>query len=145
MQAGQTSRAVDLVEEEGMLLWAMDSPDEVPYIYRCALEQTATEPERLFELPGPSYYAARNGAGGYYFGTTVEKGEAVKDDYGHIIANSPDGSWSDIHRACKDYFPQQGIFYFPRGTLPQNWLVFSQRALKPHEGCMTIASDRAWD
>ena len=54
---------------------------------------------------------------------------------------SADGEWTEIISAKTDRFPQQGIFYFPKGVLPENYLVFSQRALVPYEGCLTIARD----
>jgi hypothetical protein len=143
LAAGQVSRATDLVVRQGSLLWGMDSPLETSHI----LTVPKLRPDALArqcELPGPAYYMAQNAAGGVYLGTTVEPGPAVKDKYARIFALRPDGGWREVLRRRADLSPQHGIFYFPRGSSPENYLVFSQRALVPREGCLTIARDRAW-
>lgn len=143
LAAGQQSRASDLVIRGGRLIWGMDSPLETSWILDAAVDDPS-DIRRLHELPGPAYYTTRNEAGGVYMGTTVEPGPAVRDRYGRIFAIDPQESWREIHRRRDDPVPQHGIFYFPRGVLPENYLVFSQRALVPDEGCLTIARDPAW-
>ena len=143
LAAGQRTRATDLVISGERLIWGMDSPLETSWIFDAAVDDPA-DCRRLYELPGPAYYMTRNGAGGIYLGTTAEPGPAVRDRYGRIFATDPQGGWHEIHRRRDDPFPQFGIFYFPRGELPENYLVFSQRALTPNEGCLTIARDRVW-
>ena len=86
-----------------------------------------------------------NEAGGAYLGTTVEPGLATKDRCAHLFGIGPDGVWEEILTRRADMFPQHGILYFPRGTLPDSFVVFSQRALVPDEGSMIIARDRAWE
>ena len=140
---GQRTRATDIVIRDGNLLWGMDSPMETSYL----LSSNKKDPgavKIIKELPGPVYYMSRNKAGAVYFGTTAERGLGVKDQFGHIFGSLPDQSWEEIVRCRNDPFPQRGIFYFPRGILPDNYLVYSQRALFPQEGQMTIARDRAW-
>jgi hypothetical protein len=85
-----------------------------------------------------------NQAGAVYFGTTVEPGLGIKDKFGHIFGSRPDQGWDKILRRRNDPFPQHGIFYFPSGVLPDNYLIYSQRALHPQEGQMIVARDRAW-
>jgi hypothetical protein len=143
LAAGQQTRATDLVIHNGRVMWGMDSPLETSWIYEALVDNPLCY-RRRYELPGPAYYTARNEAGGLYLGTTVEPGPAVRDHYGRIFGTDPQGEWREIHRRRDDLFPQYGIFYFPRGCLPENYLVFSQRALSPDEGFLTIARDRAW-
>jgi len=144
LSSGQISRATDLVFQNDNLLWGMDSPVETSYILKHKHE-SGHMPERQFELPGPVYYAATNEAGGTYFGTTAEPGASVKDNFAHIFASSPGGEWQEIHKSKSDLLPQFGIIYFPRGLLPENWVIFSQRGTQPGEGYMTIARDIAWE
>ena len=143
LNEGQRTRATDLVLTNGSLIWGMDSPLETSFILSANRESPRASKE-LCPLPGPAYYTSSNAAGGVYLGTTVEPGPAVKDDLGRIFANSRDGEWREIHRRRNDRVPQYGIFYFPRGVLPENFLVFSQRALRPDEGYLTIAKDKEW-
>ncbi len=140
---GQMSRLVDLVTAKSSLLWGTDSPDSLNFLVTCS-KSGNTEPEIIQELPGPVYYSGRNEAGATYFGTTVEQGDGVLDNYGRIFGSTFEGKWQEIYRAEKDRTSQHGIVYFPRGIMPDNWLVFSQRALVPDEGCMYLARDNAW-
>jgi len=143
LRAGQLSRLVDIVPGNGSLLWGTDSHYKLNYICECS-KLHGSKPKKIQQVPGPVYYSGRNAAGAIYFGTTVERGEAVLDDYGHIFGLTPQGGWQEVFRAKNDRTSQHGILYFPRGTLPENWLVFSQRALIPGEGCMYLARDNAW-
>lgn len=143
LSAGQKSRATDLIIRGGQLYWGTDSPIESSFIMR-ADKKSPNLFEKIGELPGPAYYMTQNKAGGIYLGTTVEPGPAVKDNYGHIFGLRPDNSWREMARFKKDIFPQYGILYFPKGVLPENFIVFSQRALEPFEGYLTIARDKAW-
>jgi hypothetical protein len=144
LNAGQRTRACDVIVSDGRLIWGMDSPAVTSYILSAPLN----DPEELTahrELPGPAYYMCRNAAGALYLGTTVEPGPAVADRFGRVFATDPNGVWEEVHRSRSDFFPQHGIFYFPKGELPENYLVFSRRALVPDEGSLTIARDVAWD
>jgi hypothetical protein len=132
-----------MILERGRLIWGMDSPSIDSFIVQAPIEQPQAV-ERIHELPGPAYYMSRNQAGALYVGTTVERGKTMTYRLGHLLGTLPDGRWEDILRLEKDWFPQYGILYFPRGTLPENYLVYSQRALRPYEGFMTIARDTAW-
>ena len=87
----------------------------------------------------------QNEAGAMYVGSAAEPGPAVKDNCGHIFATNPDSKWEELVYCRTDWVPQYGIFYFPRGILPENYLIYSQRGLKPHEGEMTIARDLSWE
>lgn len=144
LNEGQRTRATDLLLTDEALIWGMDSPLEQSFILT-ANRGPSRVSRNLCPLPGPVYYSMRNAAGGLYLGTTVEPGPAVIDDCGRIFANCKAGKWSEIHCRRNDRSPQYGIFYFPKGTLPENYLVFSQRALRPDEGYLTIARDREWD
>jgi hypothetical protein len=140
---GQRSRATDLVIRNGRLFWGMDSPETTAHIMS-ASKDGRDKPSALHELPGPAYYMTGNRAGGIYIGTTAEPGAGVKDRSGHIFGSLPNEAWSEILRRRKGHLPQHGIFYLPRGVLPENYLVYSQRALYPHEGRMVVARDLAW-
>lgn len=140
---GQKTRATDIVFRNGKLIWGMDSPNETSFLIS-ADRESPKELSRLMELPGPVYYMTQNQAGGIYCGTTVEPGHSVRDQFGRIYGSNPDGNWDALVRCRDDIFPQRGMFYFPHGVLPDNFLVFSQRALLPYEGWMTIARDKAW-
>ncbi len=141
LSEGQVTRATDLISRGDDLYWGMDSPLKTSFIIR-ASRQTARY-DKLLELPGPAYYIGQNDGGGIYVGTTVEPGPAVKDHFGRIFGSDKSGVWREIVRCKKDPFPQYGIFYFPKGILPENFIVYSQRALLPYEGYMTIATDPA--
>ena len=141
LSLGQMSRAADLIIQNGRLLWAMDAPDESSYILM-KTKSDDSSPQKLFKLPGPAYFSARNEKGGVYFGTTAEPGDAVTDDSVHLIGLRKDGSWRDIYQARTDWIPQYAILYFPAGILPGNWIVFRQRATRRHEGYMIIARDK---
>ncbi len=143
LSAGQKSRATDLIIRKGLLYWGMDSPIEPAHIL-CTSKEPPNYLEELHKLHGPAYYLTQNEAGGLYVGTTVERRSLVRNNYGYIFGLCPDNSWREILRCKKDSFPQFGIFYFPKGILSENFLVYSQRALKPSEGYLTIARDNAW-
>jgi len=140
---GQRTRATDLVIREGRLIWGMDSPETTSSIVS-ADKNGGGGISTWQELPGPAYYMTRNRAGGVYIGTTAEPGAGVQDRSGHLFGLLPDQTWSEVLRRRKDHFPQHGIFYLPRGVLPDNYLVYSQRALHPQEGRMIVARDRGW-
>lgn len=140
---GQRTRATDLVIRNGRLIWGMDSPETTSSIVS-ADKNGPGEISPWHELPGPAYYMTRNRAGGVYIGTTAEPGAGVHDRAGHLFGLLPDQTWSEVLRRRKDHFPQHGIFYLPRGVLPDNYLVYSQRALHPQEGRMIVARDRGW-
>ena len=140
---GQRTRATDLIVRNGNLIWGMDSPVETSFLLS-ADKKNPSDIKILVELPGPMYYMTRNEAGAVYFGTTTEPGSGVKDKFGHIFGSRPDHGWDEILRRRKDPFPQHGIFYLPSGVLPNNYLIYSQRALHPQEGQMIVARDRAW-
>lgn len=141
---GQKSRAVDLIIRDGSLYWGMDSPSETPYVLSVKKE-SPDYIEKLFELPGPAYYQAQNEAGGIYLGISVEKRFTTRGLYGYVYGLRPDNSWREILHCRKNIFPEYGIFYFPKGILPDNFVVFSQKALLPYEGFLTIARDNAWN
>ncbi len=144
LSAGQVSRSIDIVQHNGELFWGMDSPDEKAFIIR-STRKSPNEYERIFELPGPAYYSTSNENGGIYLGTTVEPGDEVKDDYAHIFSLQKSGAWKRVVTCKNDMVPQYGIFYLPIGKLPKNFVVYSQRALKPYEGYLTIAKDTMRD
>jgi hypothetical protein len=141
---GQQSRAVDMIIRQGRLYWGMDSPNQISFMMSMD-RKNPNDIDKLYELPGPVYYLSQNEAGGLYAGTTAEPGASVKDKKGHIIALKPDNSWEDILQLKTDIFPQFGIFYFPKGIVPENYIVFSARALQPLEGHLLIARDLAWN
>jgi hypothetical protein len=143
LQIGQETRATDFIIREDMLYWGMDSPTRDSYLLSTSLERTG-HLDQLLHLPGPAYYMLENAAGGMYVGTAAESGSTRRVDSAHIVAMNPDETWHVVHSARRDAFPQHGIFYFPNGVLPENFIVFAQRALTPHEGYLTIARDRLW-
>jgi len=143
LSEGQRTRSADLIVRDGHLIWGMDAPEETSFLLSTSKEHPHSI-RILRKLPGPAYYMARNEAGGVYVGTTSEPGAGVKDRFGHVFGSLPDQRWEEILRRRKDPFPQHGIFYFPRGIVPGNFLVYSQRALVPQEGRMIVALDRAW-
>lgn len=143
LNAGQESRTADMVFSSSELVWGMDSPIEPSYI--CRINRSKKGGVRKeHRLKGPAYYMAQNNAGGIYVGTTVEPGPAVVDRRARIVGIRPDGAWETLFSLEKDLFPQHGLIYMPKGILPENFVVFGQRALKPCEGCLTIGRHLAW-
>jgi len=144
LNLGQRTRATDLICLPERLVWGMDSPLEPPYI----MEQPRSDgsvARPLQRLDGPAYYATRNQAGGCYVGTTVEPGPAVSDDFGRLHAWAPGDEWREAARWRHARVPQYGVIYLPRGVLPESFVVCSVRALRPGDGHLTIARDRALD
>ena len=48
---------------------------------------------------------------------------------------------SQVGKFSSDLFPQHAIIYFPRKQLPENFIVFSLRAIKGMDGKMFIDRD----
>lgn len=142
-QGAQDFRATDLVTVGGSLFWGMDSPNEPAHMIRAPRTDPARR-ERLFALPGPAYYLVRNENGGLYVSTAAEPGRAVLDRRAHVFRCLHDARAEELLGLRRDWLPQHGMVCFPRGVLPRDFLVFVPRAVRPHEGCLTIARDRLW-
>ena len=140
LSAGQISRSADLVIEHNELIWGTDSPTKNNYIIKTSICNPYAY-QKIAPLPGPVYYTCRNEAGGIYFGTTAEPGPASESKIARIFALYDKSICREIHNCRRDFIPQHGILYFPSGKLPENYLVFSQRGLKPYESYLTIAKD----
>ena len=139
---GQQTRATDLICLPERLVWGMDSPLETPHVMELQRTDEAV-PRPLHRLDAPAYYTTRNEAGGCYLGTTVEPGPAVRDDFARLYGGVQAENWSEIARWRHAPVPQYGIVYLPRGVLPGSFVVYSTRALRPGDGQLTIARDRA--
>lgn len=142
LNLGQRTRATDLICLPDRLIWGMDSPLETPYVMELPRDGDS-DAQSVHRLDGPAYYTMLNEAGGYYMGTTVEPGPAVRDNFGRLYARVPAGEWSEVARWRRSRLPQHGIIHLPRGVLPGSFVAFSNRALFPGEGHLTIARDRA--
>jgi hypothetical protein len=138
---GQRTRATSLCfHGNPRLIWGMDSPLPSPSILQWGPDYTQ-EPDPIATLPGPAYYMAVNAAGGMYLGTTVEPGPAVSSSSATLWAATKEAVWKQIGKFKSDVFPQYAIIYFPKGKLPENFLVFSLRATQKDEGKIVIARD----
>ena len=140
LSQGQISRATDLIIDKDNIFWGTDSPTKQNYFIR-ANKKNPLEYIKIFPLPGPVYYLSRNDAGGKYVATTAEPGRAAEKKIARIFSFMESSKVTEKIVLKKDIFPQHGIIYFPSGILPDNYVIFSQRALKPYEGYMTIAKD----
>ena len=140
LSAGQISRSADLIIENDELLWGTDSPTKDNYVIKTNFSNPYAY-KKIAPLPGPVYYTCRNEAGGVYFGTTAEPGPSSEKNIARIYALYNKTIFYEVHNCKKDFFPQHGIIYFPSGKLPENYLVFSQRGLRPYESYLTIAKD----
>jgi hypothetical protein len=120
----------------------MDSPLETSYLIH-GNKKDPNRIDRVCELSGPAYYLCQNENSNIYVGTTVEPGPGVKDKFARIIKIDAAYNCLELLKRRADIFPQYGIFYFPKGILPRNILIYSQRALYPYEGCLTIAEDHS--
>jgi hypothetical protein len=141
---GQVSRATDVLIRDGRVVWGMDAPSRPAQLMLAPADEPGAR-RAIRPLPGPAYYLSSNTAGAVYVGTTAERGATGGDrQHGYILGAKPDGSWEEIVQRRHDVFPQHGIFRFPKGVLPGAFVVFSQRALVPHEGYTTIARDTSW-
>jgi hypothetical protein len=140
LSVGQISRAADLLIENDEILWGTDSPFQQNFIVKTSLQNPYAY-EKISPLPGPVYYTSQNAAGGIYFGTTAEPGPASENKIARIFALYDKKTCNEIHNCRRDFIPQHGIIYFPAGILPENYIVFSQRGLRPYESYLTIARD----
>jgi hypothetical protein len=139
---GQRTRATDLICLPEKLIWGMDSPLETPYVMELSRTDGAVA-RPLYSLASPAYYTSCNDAGGCYLGTTVEPGPAVRDRLGRLYACAGGDEWWEAARWRHAPVPQYGIVFLPRGVLPGSFVVFSLRSLRPGDGYLTIARDRA--
>ncbi len=136
--AGQKTRITDLIVRENDLVWGPDSLRAASIL--TVDKRSGNNINQLHTLPGPVFYTCRNEAGTLFFGTSPSR--IVKSsNYGYIFALGSDNSCREVFRCKKDLFPQYGIICFLKGILPENFIVFSQVALKPYEGYLTIARD----
>jgi hypothetical protein len=141
LSAGQLSRAVDIVFRNDAIYWGMDSPDETSWIVKVRYTDPS-HPVKICELPGPAYYLGMDASSRIFLGTSAEPGRAVKDRFARVYQIDENDRCSEVLRLRKDWSPQFGILYFPKGVLPAGFLVYSQRALVPYEGFMTILRRR---
>lgn len=141
LSAGQKTRITDFIIRNNHLFWAPDSPRVASIL--CVNKQSPNDIKELHKLPGPVFYTSENEAGTLFFGTSPPM-RVKSGNYAHIFALRPDNSCQEVYNCKKDFIPQYGIFYFPKGVLPENFIVFAQRALKPYEGYLTIARDNMW-
>ncbi|MGB2866547.1 MAG: hypothetical protein WBC05_24665 [Sedimentisphaerales bacterium] len=140
LSEGQKTRITDLIVRKNDLIWGSDSLRAASIL--SVDKRSANHISQLHILPGPVFYTCRNEAGTLFFGTSPTR--IVKSsNYGYIFALRPDNSCREVFRCKKDSFPQYGIIYFPKGILPEDFIVFSQVALKPYEGYMIIARDKS--
>ena len=142
LSARQLSRAVDIVFRGKKIIWGTDSPDQQNYIMQADIDNP-DKYEFIAPLPGPVYYTCQNMAGATYFATTAEPGPASEKKHARIFSLSPGNKIREVHNCSRDLIPQHGIIYFPSGVLPENYVIFSQKALKPNEGCTIIARDES--
>jgi len=141
LSAGQRTRVTDLVIRNNQLFWAPDSLRVASIL--CIKKESPNHIKELHKLPGPVFYTSENETKTMFFGTSPPI--IVKSNkYARIFALRPDNSCQEIYRCKKDLTPQYGLLYFPKGVLPENFIVFAQRALKPYEGYLTIARDTMW-
>lgn len=141
---GQRTRATSIgFDGDHQIVWGMDSPLAAPSIL-CWGPDYSKEPKVLASLPGPAYYMASNAAGGMYLGTTVEPGPSVVSSCATLWARKMDKSWFQVGEFQTDVFPQYAIIYFPREPLPENYVVFSLRAVKGLDGRLFIAKDMSF-
>lgn len=141
LSAGQKTRITDLIIRKNCLIWAPDSPRVASIL--CINKESPNQIKELHKLPSAVFYTAENEAGTLFFGTSPPR-RVKSGNYAHIFALRPDNSCQEVYNCKKDFIPQYGIFYFPKGVLPENFIVFAQRALKPYEGYLTIARDNMW-
>ena len=140
---GQQTRAVSLAFlAEDRLLWGMDSPSETSWVL-CWGPDFRKPPEKVVRLPGPAYYMCRNQAGGIYLGTTAEPGAGVAGPFATVWACPPGGAWRQIAAFRSDAIPQHAIVYFPRGLLPENFVVFSLRGVRWDDGRLFVVRDES--
>jgi len=140
----QKTRVADVIIQKNHMIWAPDAV-RVASILRVN-KMSPCNIEELHKLPGPVFYTAQNEAGILYFGTVPSK-KQKEDNQSRIFALLLDNSCHEILRCKKSFLPLYGIFHFPKGILPENFIVFSQRGLKPFDGCLTIAKhnvDSKW-
>ena len=140
LSAGQISRAADLIFRDQYILWGTDSPTQKNHIVKTSIDSPKNF-KLIAPLPGPVYYTCQNQLGGTYFATTAEPGPASEKNKARIYSLNNDYNVHEIHNCRRDFIPQHGIVYFPSGILPENYIIFSLKALTPNEGCTIIARD----
>ena len=133
---GQESRTCDLVFGEDSLLWGVDSPIRQSGIVR---KKRAGGPlEWLCKTPAPVYYASSNEDGNVFFSTTIEPGPSVKSRHTEIFASLQGEAFASVYHRRADTSPQFSQTHFPRGLLPENYLVWSSIATWRDEATMMI-------
>ena len=140
---GQRTRATSLwFLGDHKLIWGMDSPLTKSFILEWGPDYSI-DPKVVTSIPGPAYYMVTNEEGGIYLGTTAEPGPAVKESNATLWRRSKRKEWKQIGVFPSDMIPQYAIIYFPRGVIPDNFIVFSLRAMKQVDGKLFIAKDNS--
>lgn len=136
-EAGQISRATDLIFTDDHLYWGVDSPLREPGIVRKA--GNGGQIERLAYTLAPVYFGARNEANHFFFSTSVEPGPAVTSSHAEIVASTDGEHFASVASWRSDITPQQAQIHFPCGVAPEDLVVFYCRATLFWENSLVVA------
>lgn len=136
-EAGQISRATDLIFTDEYVYWGVDSPLREPGIVRKA--RNGGQIERLADTPAPVYFGARNEANHFFFSTSVEPGPAVTSSHAEIFASIDGEHFTSVASWRSDITPQHAQIHFPCGVAPGDRVAFYCRATLFWENSLVVA------
>jgi len=132
----QSWRTCHLVFRENYIFWGMDSPLSQSYI--CRLDRKTRSLEKIYELPGPIWYAKELDDGWILFASAVELGPFVRGNHACMFASKDGLSWNEIYKAEKDHWPMMlfkgGVIAFASGKQDSSNFYLFAEALKGIDG-----------
>jgi hypothetical protein len=135
-QAGQRTRTCDMLFSSDYVYWGVDSPLKQSGIIR--KPRDGGELEWLCDVPCPVYFATRNEAQQYFFTTCVEPGPSVTSSRTEIYASVDGEHFSSVFSLRADFMPQYSVLHFPKGTAPDDHVIFYSRATLRSENTLFV-------
>jgi hypothetical protein len=133
---GQRTRTCDMLFTPEYVYWGVDSPIKQSGIIR--KKRDGGEIEWLRDVPCPVYFASTNQQQQLFFTTCVEPGPSVKSSRTEIYASHDGESFSSVFSLRADFMPQYSVIHFPKGTPPDNHLIFYSRATLRSENTLFV-------
>jgi hypothetical protein len=162
LRGHQTYRAAWLLDLNGRLVYATDTPIEKNAVFELSYINNSWASTRLSEVDASSIYHGKS-EDAHYFSTTLEPGQptgrglknlmdkkpgaGIISKYAKIYSINDNGSINTIFSAKKDWLPyrlgQFGSFSFPSGTMPKGTIIAYGMAIKKLDDVCIILSDKA--
>lgn len=132
----QQWRAVSLLFTEHEVIWAMDSPNQTPYLQIYNKKNGIIKSGQKFNAP--VWYMKSFDGGGAILQTSIEPGETVKSSHATIFYSRDLISWTAVKKFKKDCMPSRifkfGVISFADGAQNEKSFMISGEALVGFDG-----------